>query len=352
MFPDREGFLYPSVNADFCIECNECVRVCPFIIPRDPVPPIATFIAEHKDAIIVQQSSSGGVAYQLACHAFQNSGWFFGAAFDVSWKLMHDGISSLADLEKYRRSKYIQSEIGFSFRKVKELVNEGQFIVFIGTPCQIAGLASFLGNKRNTVVLVEVICHGVASPLIFTRYLAALSDKYKSIVEGVNFRDKEKAAVAMGITFKKGEKYLRAANNDLFFRAFGRGLSLRKSCGDCLANNFRSSADLEIGDFWGAKRKFKEFDENKGASLVIVRSKKGKAVWDSISSAFRINVADLEYACENNPNIKDSTMLSKERGQFFLEIDQTRDILRVLRKYTKRNYFMALYSYIVRKLFR
>lgn len=171
MHADAEGFLYPRINTAACIDCGLCEQVCPVLRPAAPRTPTAVYAAKNPDERIRMESSSGGVFTLLAERTIRAGGVVFGARFDEAWEVVHDSTETIEGLAAFRGSKYVQSRIGTSFARAEEFLKQGRQVLFTGTPCQIAGLNRFLRRSYDNLLTVDVVCHGVPSPLVWRRYL-------------------------------------------------------------------------------------------------------------------------------------------------------------------------------------
>ncbi len=168
---DNEGFLYPQVDTAVCINCGLCEKVCPVINQNEPRMPLEVYAAKNTDEEIRLKSSSGGIFTLLAEHIISEGGVVFGARFNENWEVVHDYTETVEGLESFRGSKYVQSIIGENFKKAKFFLDEGRNVLFSGTPCQVAGLKKFLRKEYENLLTVEVVCHGVPSPMVWHDYL-------------------------------------------------------------------------------------------------------------------------------------------------------------------------------------
>ena len=279
---DRDGFIYPKVDLETCIDCGLCEKVCPMINQESECLPLATYAAKNDNETIRLRSSSGGIFTLLAESVIGEGGVVFGARFNEDWEVVHDYTDTIEGLEPFRGSKYVQSCMGESYRLVENFLKADRKVMFTGTPCQIAGLRKFLRKDYNTLLTVEVVCHGAPAPLVWRTYLnneIAKCGKDLSGVEGINFRDKLTGWKTYSLSVKLSENIVSSSlskDND-YMRAFLSNLSLRKSCYNCPAKSGKSGADITIGDFWGIENVRPEIDDDKGLSLVLVNSPKGLA---------------------------------------------------------------------------
>ena len=166
-----EGFMEPVIDAEKCIACGKCRQVCPSVncqYPNNPEPDIYAFSAEEK---LLYDSSSGGIFTFLAENVLKKGGYVAGAAYDDKFRVNHIIIHDIEELDLLRRSKYLQSSTGDTFQRVKELLEEGRYVLYSGCPCQIAGLLRFLGKDYDKLYTVDVLCHGIPSPKLFQEHL-------------------------------------------------------------------------------------------------------------------------------------------------------------------------------------
>lgn len=312
---DGEGFLYPKVNLELCVNCGLCERVCPVINQADPVMPRSVFAAKSKLLSERMASSSGGIFPLLAKNAIARGGVVFGAAFDENLNVRHSHVETEAQLRAFSGSKYVQSRIGNSFRLAADFLKAGRFVLFSGTPCQISGLKKFLGKDYENLFALEVICHGAPSPKVFSDYLSIFSDSKPT---SVYFRDKSLGWKLFSIRLCDGENHeiiSESLRDNPYMQGFLKDLYLRPSCHACPAREGKSGADIILGDFWGVGNYYPEFDDDKGVSVVVVNSDKGEKYFDELDVE-KIETS-YEKALRGNPALKVSAKIPKLRGEFW-----------------------------------
>lgn len=289
---DKEGFLYPKVDLETCIDCGLCEKVCPVINQESEREPLAVYAAKNDDESIRLKSSSGGIFTLLAEKVIDEGGVVFGARFNEKWEVIHDYTETKDGLEPFRGSKYVQSSIGESYKQAETFLKAGRKVMFTGTPCQIAGLKKFLRKNYENLLTVDVVCHGVPSPLVWRKYLqeeiarqgdtgkksVSASPKDAPVLTGVNFRDKSVGwtKYSFVLSFFKasaaGEQNTVLSSvftdND-YMRAFLSNLSLRPSCFNCPAKAGKSGSDITIGDFWGIENVLPELNDDRGMSVLV-----------------------------------------------------------------------------------
>lgn len=316
MRPDEEGFLYPMVNRDLCIDCGACESVCPSLNKRDLVQkiPQACYAAQNPQEEIRLQSSSGGIFSLIAENVIREGGVVFGARWEESFNVVHDYTDFIDGLAPFRGSKYVQSSIGDSFIKAKDFLKEDRQVLFSGTPCQIAGLKRFLGRDYDNLLTVDIACHGVPSPKVWQAHLKYLGKGRKPIC--VNMRDKKPGWKSYSISyqFEGGRKVLNLRVNDPYMCGYLAGLYSRPSCHDCPMKPNRSQSDFTLADFWGITQ-LGQKDDDKGTNLVIVNSNKGLQILKSM------NVELIKFQFEDittyNPSLSTSSISSGKRPEFW-----------------------------------
>lgn len=334
---DDEGFGYPLIDSNKCINCNLCEKVCPIINnPKTEKIDTIAYACRNKNEQVRETSSSGGVFTLLCEEVIKKSGVVFGAAFDENFDVKHIYAETLEACKKLKGSKYVQSEIGNVYKQVREFLNDGRLVLFSGTQCQIKGLNLFLGNNYDNLVTSEVICHGVPSPKIFKLYRDIIKNRYNSQIKDIRFRDK-----ALGwnkfsyvIEFEDNEIYSKTLHDDIYMKGFLNDLYLRPSCYECRAKKFSSNSDISLADYWGVERKHLEFNDDKGTSLVLVNTKKGQDIFEKISCNMKVIRTDIGYAIKNNQCIVKPVKYNKNREKFF-ELIKKENLEYSIMKYTK-----------------
>ena len=337
MSVDNEGFWYPKVNKDLCIDCNLCKKVCPVIQNIDKKEfNVLAYACKNKNEKIRLRSSSGGIFTNLCEYVINNNGIVFGAAFNNKFEVEHMESSDLEGCEKFRGSKYVQSKILNSYSKVKQYLDEGRIVLFTGTQCQIKGLNLYLRKKYTNLILVDFICHGVPSPLIFELYKQELMHEYNSNIEQIGFREKNKGwkEFSYATKFKNGEIYLKTLNEDVYMKGFLTDLYLRPSCYECKSKNFTSGSDITLADYWGIQNKHPEFDDDKGVSLILINSENGEKIVNNISNNIEKIETDLDYAISCNPSAIRPVKYNTNRDDFFRELE-TSNLNELIEKYTR-----------------
>ena len=367
MEEDAEGFLYPTIDESKCVNCGLCKKVCPFLNPFAQRKPLLISAVKNKSVEVRLKSSSGGVFSLLAGYILERGGVVFGAAFDDKWEVFHTYIEHSSDLDKLRRSKYVQSKIGDTYKKTKDFLNAGRLVLFTVTPCQISGLLHFLRRDYNNLLTMDIVCHSVPSPKVWRKYLREYySCESVSAVKDINFRNKiygwKSYSFSLSLerdTFgSKKEKFLHSLYFDnLFMKFFLSDTISRPSCFACKAKNGSSGADITVGDYWWINEVCPRFDDDKGCSVVYVFSKKGRRIIDSIQSECDIiktnSPQDIKRAYLLEGAFANHATPNKTRKQLFENIDtKSLEELRPLsiRWHSPRERFLFLIKKIIREI--
>lgn len=328
---DAQGFLYPEVNKESCIDCGLCEKVCPVINKTNQSKnnPSTLYAVKSSDDTIRQQSSSGGFFSLLADYVLTKGGVVYGAAFDAAFTICHIRVDNIENLYKLRGSKYVQSRIGQTFRECKDDLKAGKLVLFTGTPCQISALGHFLHKDYDNLIKVEVVCHGVPSPMIYQQYLkeTIIKDVEDRTITKVNFRTKLGSWKKYFFTVEykdRGEicEYKECVTDSLYMKGFLSDLYIRPSCFECPAKNFTSGADFTIADFWGQEYTFPEFDDDKGVSAVLANTVKAQEIFSQISAV----VVEKPFAdfIKYNPSLVKSPVQTYSYGKFWKLYTKTR----------------------------
>lgn len=302
---DEDGFRIPRILSDKCVECNLCATACPQVTPVMLNMPRAAYAVRLKDDEMLAKSCSGGVFAALARSVLQKGGIVFGAAMDASGTVRTIGISETAQLPLLQGSKYVQCDTGNSFIQIRRELQTGREVLYASTPCQIAGLYAFLGEKFDNLLTMDIICHGVPSQELFTRYLSWLGDKTHREVKSYQFRCKEKEGWALidCIAFSRGKnKYVREYLNP-YTRAFLNGDTYRESCYRCRYACNQRVGDITAGDYWGIKNVHPEFFSPKGVSLLIVNTERGEKIFHEVAEWIESIPSKVEYMEKYNGNL-------------------------------------------------
>ena len=308
---DENGFLYPHVNQEACIDCHLCERVCPVLNAGEKRETQACFAATHPDDTIRTASSSGGIFSVFAHRVISDGGVVFGARFDEKWSVIHDYADTVDKVIAFRGSKYVQSVMGNSFEQAESFLKQGREVLFTGTPCQIAGLKRFLNKDYSNLVTVEIACHGVPSPGVWRDYLGMKDNS--GAVTRVNFRDKSTGWRNYSVVIGNRS---RPHDDDDYMACFLANYTMRPSCFTCPFKAGKSGADILIADLWGAEKiPGIEVDDNKGVSAVLTYSDCGRSFLERCE--MNMNEVDVNSVLKRNRSIVESAVKPADYDAFW-----------------------------------
>ena len=301
MKENKQGFLYPFVDDSKCIKCNLCKQVCPVNYPVNPNNYLQVYAALVKNDAERARSTSGGIFACLAKKVIKAGGYVYGAILDTDLVVRHIEAHSLEELERQRNSKYVQSNIGLTYQQAKKQLNTGKQVLFSGTPCQIAGLRNYLKKDYPNLLAVDILCHGVPSPGIFRRYVNSEEEKAGKKMKKMLFRSKVVGWKKL-FCVRVFDDGVEADWGDTFVPGFLKNYYLRESCYSCEYASDKRQGDITLGDYWGYQESAPEFieDDDKGISLVIINTEKGRYAFNSVRKDIVFAVRSMDDAKRGN----------------------------------------------------
>lgn len=370
MVDDHEGFAYPVADAGRCIECGLCERVCPFLSGSAVNQPKKWIAAVNSDPDEVRESSSGGIFSVLAGETLHNDGAICGAAFSSDFSAVsHQWATKTEDVKRLMGSKYVQSRVGESFIEVREKLKAGQQVLFVGTPCQTAGLKNFLQGKSHPgLLLVDLLCHGVPSPLVWKRYL---SDRVDSLladnpglshtcVDAVSFRDKrngwENYSVTVGICGRDQDgEDIHAESSvpnsaDVYIQGFLSNLYLRPACYECPFRGQSYAGDLTLGDCWGIGKISPSADSKQGISLVMVNTEKGESHLSGLEILRHFGGDEVETLRRSNGGLVRVIGVNSQRRAFFDKLNGAKSVSKLIAQCLSPSLLQRLKGAILNRL--
>lgn len=306
---DNQGFMYPFVDEKICINCNKCKLVCDFKNRNDgtnsvSVKKVYGYISSNPD--VLAKSTSGGAFTAISDLVLKNKGVVIGAIEDEKLCVSHIVAENAEERDKMRGSKYVQSDIGDIFKKVKDNLSVGKYVLFTGTPCQVAGLLHYLGKEANTEKLItcDIICHGVVSPLVLEMYHQYIENKTKKQIKQHLFRYKPAGWDHVEcIVFDDGTIDYTTAYSQIYKKIFDSCIAHRPACYNCKYTNLERVGDITLGDFWGVQDCLADFYSSSGVSLLLVNSEKGLRVISQMRNSGNIVETDLHSAAKKQPHL-------------------------------------------------
>ncbi len=296
---DKEGFLYPDTDMTSCINCSSCERVCHALI-KDKTELLndckeqVGYFGWHKDTEIRAKSSSGGAFTAIVETFLDDKDVVFGASYNDDFTYIHHIMADKHSYQKLRKSKYVFCDPEDSYIKVKKCLQEGQKVIFSGTPCQVAGLKAYLKKDYNNLMLIDLICHGTPSVKTYESHIKHISKN--SRIDNVDFRSKYFGwfCHCFKVDMEKGT-YVKQLGEDFYLNRFLNNYSLRKCCYECQYSNGNHVSDITIADFWGIKDYKPELNDEKGISLVIFNNQKFLHLTQNLSVLMNFWQLDYPY---------------------------------------------------------
>lgn len=340
MTPDEMSFVQPVIRTADCIWCHHCESVCPVVSFPAARSKEAECHAVWADDAVRAASSSGGVFTLLAEQVIAEGGAVWGAAMTDALHVRHVCAQTKEELAALRGAKYVQSDTKDAYRSAAQQVESGRKVLFSGTPCQVAGLRNFLGDEPENLLLVDLVCHGVPSQKMWSDYLTETCPE--GTPAAVSFRDKSLGWVPNQIVLHRadgGKKVVEYADCP-YEAGFHQNLLQRTSCYDCPFSEFPRQGDITLGDFWGIERMDASWNDNRGTSLVLVNTEKGRAAFDAVAGRFaREQAADAAYSDFNRLHAKIAPHPQRQR---FFELWKNGSFTRAADFAANRRYDVAV----------
>jgi coenzyme F420-reducing hydrogenase beta subunit len=287
MKADQLGFLYPQIDDSACVDCGLCNKVCMFkeeYQPIDSYEQPEVYGVRHIDEEELAKSQSGAAFWAFAEYLLEEGYIIYGVGYDKNLRVIHKRVENKTECQELRGSKYTQSDLRGIFREIKKNLQSGEKNLFVGTPCQVAGLKSYIPKRlQDNLLTIDLVCHAVPSPKVWEEYVKWIENKYKDKVVTTNFRNKKFGWHSHFETFllqRTGNEIARSTFRLFFYEH----LSVRRSCANCKFTSMKRPGDLTIGDFWGWEQHHKEWNDNKGVNLLLVNTEKGKSIFEKLDN--------------------------------------------------------------------
>lgn len=326
IYLDKDNLFYTvKVDEKKCVNCGKCTQVCPTIQNREKKMPLSAWWGYALNKQTVKHSSSGGIFSAVAGYILRENGIVYGAAFSDNCKEVVMTSSDYVSLDALRRSKYVESLVGYSFRSVRKELETGRLVLYCGTPCQIAGLINFLGTDYPNLYTCDFACGGLSSHIIYQDHLRSLEERYNSKVKSVNFRSKKYgwSIYSLSIHFGNGKKYEVPGVLDPYLCGFLKEhVNVRDYCYECKFAAHHVS-DLILADFWKFKEIVGQKHDNTGISLVIANSEKGQYLLNQVMSALALSEVALDQAGYNLHSPDYPLSLMELRKKYLEEFEQS-----------------------------
>lgn len=324
MMPDECGFVYPQFN-DACIDCGACETVCRNRVNRNK---------ENKDEPLVYacwsreqrirfSSTSGGAFTHLARYIVDNGGIVYGARYNEQLLVEHAKAENYEEIELLKQSKYVQSDIGIVYKDIRKHLNNGRKVLFVGTPCQVAGLIAYLESKYTNLYLIDFICRGVNSPKAFKAWLSEIEIKQRKKIKSVWFKYKingwKKSPTCTRVDYLDGSYGVFCQEENRYMDGYlGTNLYIRPSCGNCSFKGIPRNSDITVADFWKITA---EIDDDNGTSMVLVNNEKGEKWFDLVKKDMIVHQRDFSEIFVGNRCFTESVIVPKESVRFLKGLD-------------------------------
>lgn len=315
------GFFYPQIDESACINCGLCERVCPIDKVQEGPGKQKVYAAVHKNADVLEKSTSGGAFTAIADAVFRQNGIVYGAAMQEGMKVSHLRVDDQNGLAKLRSSKYVQSDTGTTYRLVQQDLKQGKVVLYSGTPCQIDGLKRFLGKSYENLYTVDIICHGVGSQAYFDKYMDFAKKKYGKI-KTLLFRSAgwNYCGTVIVDAGEKEKKYPYRDFDNYYYSYFLSGDIDRMCCYSCKYANTRRVGDFSLGDYWGVEALKLPLKIENGCSLLIVNNERGEKLLETITDLDRIETT-IEQAARCNKQLNEPSKLPESRHKRLEEFE-------------------------------
>jgi len=327
---DIEGFWYPKIDNEKCVDCGLCQKVCPVIhskeLKNNDLPQSVVYAAEHKNIEVIFDSTSGGAFSACADIVYKQKGFVGGAVFNDDFSIRHFISNDKNDLAKLRSSKYAQSNLSGFYSETKNLLENNENVLICGCPCQMAGMRSFLDKNYEKLIIADFICRGINSPKVWQKYLGSFEERYGSPVVYSKAKSKEYGwrNLTQKVILKNGEAKYETRHESLFTIGYlNTNAYCRPSCYDCKFKDFPRIADITLADFWGIEKYDTSMEKDLGTSMIMLNSQKGVNFFENVKA--RLNYIKMDYNTIFDGNlalVKSLDPPKVDRAQFFNDLDK------------------------------
>ena len=339
MIEDECGYIYPNIDMEKCINCKLCEKSCPAINKVEFKYPKKCYAIRVKDPNILKKSTSGGIATILSKKIIENNGVVYGASYVGKCQVNHIRFDNIDDLKRLQGSKYVHSYIKDSYNNVKEDLINNKRVLFIGTPCQIAGLKRFLNREYVNLYLIDLICHGVPSQKFLKDEVKRLNNNDIN-VNRVNFRDKQFNNFTFSINKNNKTIYSQEWIKNPYFYTFMRSITYRENCYSCIYAKPERCSDITIGDFWGLGKDSKFYkNKEKGVSVILPITNKGIKLIESVKNDIEIEERQVIEAINGNDQLRKHVTKNKKVDKFKKIYKENSDFFKTYKKVCRGNLY-------------
>ncbi len=341
-YADEEGFLYPQIDENKCVNCGLCEQICPQNIRVKETNLLETYAAINKDDAVLVKSSSGGLFSAFAKAVFENGGVVYGVAYDKEQRAKFIRAENINEFEPLRGSKYVQADPQDVYSNALCDVKQGRIVLFSGTPCQVAAFRNMLNPNSDNVLLIDIICHGVTSPKLFNDFVRFCEKKNKSKI--VHYANRSKAKGWMHLeeqTYQSGRTDCKSLLSQAWRNIFYSSYAMRPSCYSCNFNLYSQNrvADITLADFWGIENFYPDFYNKFGVSFVGIYTPQGEKWMRKILDDIEYIPVSIDHVITRQPHYRgESVKVSTDKREEFWNIFQQRGISAIVKLYGKCNF--------------
>lgn len=334
MKPDSEGFLIPIVHEALCVKCGACRNVCQALFRCDghEVNKGLHYIVQSQDYWNAKRSASGGAFWGIASFVIQElKGVVFGCAMTDGCKVRHVKAQSMVELKTMQNSKYVQSEIGHVYSEVANSLDEKRYVLFSGTPCQVSGLYNYIKRykkiKDEYLITMDLICHGVPSPMLFHQYTSEVQTQFRSRFKNIRFRYKNpifksRSKFVFLARFSNGKCITQHPTQNPYFNIFLKGFAFRDTCYGCPYAKINRLGDFTVGDC-DSHDSYPNFHPDESNSVLMINTEKAKILWKSgINRRFDFSSLDIKLEASYNKQLNAPFVRPAERNDLYIDFKQ------------------------------
>lgn len=317
---NAEGFQEPEVDSAQCIECGKCLKKCHVASFDGYGNPLEGYVAESLEEEVYQRSASGGAFAVIAEEALEKNYKIYGASFDKAYRVKHIRVDNVEGIKSLQGSKYVQSDVVDVFRQVQRDLAKCQNVLFSGTPCQIAGLYSYLGGDRDGLVTIDLVCHGVPSPGLWARHLSDGPIRNYGPIDDISFRTKsnyDRYGYVMSVKSDSRIKLIPSVD-DFYYYLFINNISLRECCYSCQYACGERISDITLGDC-GSVDLYPKFGKRGATSIVLINTEKGREMFRGVKGQLKVEGLDIDKEMQVNRQLYTSAYRPRVRDAFYKE---------------------------------
>ena len=348
LVPNKFGELHPQINQNICINCELCVKKCPVRNEPQWKVPISCYAVWNKNEKDRKLSASGGVASCFSQHMIKNkNGVVYGVKWDKQLQAVFERVISIYDLDNLKGSKYVQAYVNLKYKEAGVDLQSGKNVLFIGTPCQIAGVKSFLGKDYDNLLTCDLLCHGVPSPDYLSGEIKRILGRKIGLATNCRFRGNDKYNYNFSLFHNEKLMYNRKAFSSYYFAGFLTSITLRESCYSCRYTAKQRISDITLGDFLGLGKLYPFTGNTHNVSVVVLNTSKGERYFSEFRNSTQnlyIEKREFEEAVQGGESFRKPPERNIKRVKFLVLYEKYgwgKAITKVLWKHILRNTLMA-----------